>query len=322
MHMKTEHRSRLTDAQLRLLADKNGRTIGPLFESCPLCGIERYDGNIEEHIVGHLRLLAIRSLPACEDEGPVDPDSTSESSSLQQSRSTVRDALEDHAQENDNHPWALQSAYNSVFGSPSYSSTQGLPRRDSLDGKGISDILTVLEDPAHRPRENPIVVKMDPVCAICKAPADIACLCEAEDLEKHLRQAEENFKNRLVPEPREWVRNHAQAHISREFKAAQGEAAKAGFVSTKLAKVEKTDDIGEPEDDHIKAKIDVNEVWSETYQTYPQTLEYFYSLIEFELPGDDEPAVREPPPIHPKGHQKPQHAQSPASGHGNRGDGV
>lgn len=57
-HMKTFHRSRLTDAQLRLLADKSSRPIGKIFESCPLCG----EGNcfsMEEHIIGHLRNLAI-----------------------------------------------------------------------------------------------------------------------------------------------------------------------------------------------------------------------------------------------------------------------
>lgn len=34
------------------------------------------------------------------------------------------------------------------------------------------------------------VVKMDPDCAICHAPATVACDCEAKGLETAIRQAE------------------------------------------------------------------------------------------------------------------------------------
>ncbi|KAJ5429209.1 hypothetical protein N7491_006225 [Penicillium cf. griseofulvum] len=68
-HIRDAHGAKFSEAQVRVLAEKNARPIKPLFESCPLCGItEATNGNIEEHIVGHLRFLALKSLPPYEDE--------------------------------------------------------------------------------------------------------------------------------------------------------------------------------------------------------------------------------------------------------------
>ena len=40
----------------------------------------------------------------------------------------------------------------------------------------------------HKPRKS--VIRMDPDCAICHAPATLACDCEAKGLEVAVRQAE------------------------------------------------------------------------------------------------------------------------------------
>lgn len=42
--------------------------------------------------------------------------------------------------------------------------------------------------PYQKPRKS--VIRMDPDCAICRAPATMACDCEAKGLETAVRQAE------------------------------------------------------------------------------------------------------------------------------------
>ncbi|KAI0183576.1 hypothetical protein EV127DRAFT_414010 [Xylaria flabelliformis] len=96
-HMKTEHAIKLTDAQLKVLAERNGRMIGPMFRSCPLCGIEEVDGSMEQHLVGHLRLFALKSLPSYEEEMEEmdEPDSEQNSFASPQTRSTIRNARDE-----------------------------------------------------------------------------------------------------------------------------------------------------------------------------------------------------------------------------------
>ncbi|KAF7553488.1 hypothetical protein G7Z17_g3626 [Cylindrodendrum hubeiense] len=68
-HMRQAHTASFTEPQLRVLAERNGRPIGPMFDFCPICGTDEVTTSLKEHIVGHLRLLALKSLPAYEDEG-------------------------------------------------------------------------------------------------------------------------------------------------------------------------------------------------------------------------------------------------------------
>ncbi|PYI33801.1 hypothetical protein BP00DRAFT_444180 [Aspergillus indologenus CBS 114.80] len=70
-HMRQAHQGAFSDVQLRVLADRNARAVEPLFGSCPLCSSSdtSQGGTIIEHIVGHLRFLALKSLPPYEDEG-------------------------------------------------------------------------------------------------------------------------------------------------------------------------------------------------------------------------------------------------------------
>ncbi|KAF8866264.1 hypothetical protein BDZ45DRAFT_336280 [Acephala macrosclerotiorum] len=91
----TDHMSKMhgpfTKAQLRVLAERNARTIGPLFKSCPFCGSSDVKGCLEDHIVGHLRHLALKSFPPYSDEGSEDSGSEKGSLGLSQppSRSTI-----------------------------------------------------------------------------------------------------------------------------------------------------------------------------------------------------------------------------------------
>ncbi|KAK4208245.1 hypothetical protein QBC37DRAFT_405481 [Rhypophila decipiens] len=79
-HMDLSHKGKFTTSQLAVLGQRNARLIGPLFESCPLCGMvpDLDTGPMEDHVVGHLRKIAIHSLPkfhldANEVDEPVDP---------------------------------------------------------------------------------------------------------------------------------------------------------------------------------------------------------------------------------------------------------
>ncbi|KAI0180727.1 hypothetical protein GGR52DRAFT_2839 [Hypoxylon sp. FL1284] len=92
-HMRSAHGGKFSEAQLRVLADRNGRVMGPLFKSCPLCAEGDVNGAMDDHIVGHLRFLALKSLPTYEDEGADDMGSEKGSSlaSRPRSRSTIRD---------------------------------------------------------------------------------------------------------------------------------------------------------------------------------------------------------------------------------------
>lgn len=103
-HIRDMHSSALNDAQIRALANKNSRKKQPLFPSCPLCGDDEKDvrGRMEDHITGHLRSLALKSLPSYEENVPDDYISKENSAQISnpQSRSTIRDgSFSDHESE-------------------------------------------------------------------------------------------------------------------------------------------------------------------------------------------------------------------------------
>ncbi|RYP30524.1 hypothetical protein DL767_006201 [Monosporascus sp. MG133] len=98
-HMREAHNTKLSDTQLRVLANRNTRKMVKLFPSCPLCGKDEaeVDGRLEDHIAGHLRSLALRSLPSYEDEISDDAGCgrVSVAASRPQSRSTVKNLEDD-----------------------------------------------------------------------------------------------------------------------------------------------------------------------------------------------------------------------------------
>ncbi|KAL6819917.1 hypothetical protein V8C40DRAFT_251957 [Trichoderma camerunense] len=93
-HMRDVHDTKLNDSKLRALANRNARSLPKLFVSCPLCGKDEseIDTRLTDHITGHLRSLAIMSLPVHYDEdnpGDVGSDGNSSSNSQPRSRSTI-----------------------------------------------------------------------------------------------------------------------------------------------------------------------------------------------------------------------------------------
>ncbi|KAF4960854.1 hypothetical protein FGADI_687 [Fusarium gaditjirri] len=98
-HMREVHSSKLSDKQLRVMANKSSRKIPQLFPSCPLCGKEEsnINGRVEDHLAGHLRYLALKSLPSYHENIPDDNEDANDSIDVSRpkSRSTVRDLRED-----------------------------------------------------------------------------------------------------------------------------------------------------------------------------------------------------------------------------------
>ncbi|KAH0531317.1 hypothetical protein TsFJ059_000165 [Trichoderma semiorbis] len=93
-HVRDVHDTKLNDSKLRALANRNARSLPKLFMSCPLCGKNESEigTRLTDHITGHLRSLAIMSLPVHYDEdipGDVGSDGNSSSNSQPRSRSTI-----------------------------------------------------------------------------------------------------------------------------------------------------------------------------------------------------------------------------------------
>ncbi|XEU94958.1 hypothetical protein FSHL1_000242 [Fusarium sambucinum] len=99
VHMREVHSSKLSDKQLRAMANKNSRKMKQLFPSCPLCGKEESEinGRLEDHLAGHLRSLALKSLPSYHENVPEDNEDGNNSIDVSRpnSRSTVKDLRED-----------------------------------------------------------------------------------------------------------------------------------------------------------------------------------------------------------------------------------
>jgi hypothetical protein len=45
----------------------------------------------------------------------------------------------------------------------------------------------------------------------------------------------------------------------------------------------------------MELKRGIDDDWKASVQRYPEVLEYFYGLVDLNLPSDDEPGVRDPP---------------------------
>jgi hypothetical protein len=142
---------------------------------------------------------------------------------------------------------------------------------------------------------------MDPDCAICRAPATMACECEAKGLELFIKQAEERMMKSIYSDIRKWVRAHAQDYILEYFRLL-AERRKAAHT-THMEHIHNHASYyynAPPHPDQIAdaqtaLKRGIDEDWRISVERYPEVLEYFYGLVELTLPADDEPAVKEPP---------------------------
>lgn len=166
------------------------------------------------------------------------------------------------------------------------------------------------------------VIRMDPDCAICHAPASMACECEAKGLEVAVRQAEARMMQSIYNDIRSvvppfppptnrhpdadsfhssWVRAHAQDYILEYFRllTERRKTAHAAHLDRITAHAYHYYH-SQPHPNEINAaqaqlKRGIDEDWQASVQRYPEVLEYFYSLVELTLPDDNEPAVKDPP---------------------------
>ncbi|KAF9881852.1 hypothetical protein CkaCkLH20_00998 [Colletotrichum karsti] len=142
---------------------------------------------------------------------------------------------------------------------------------------------------------------MDPDCAICHAPATLACDCEAKGLEVAIKQAEHRMMQSIYNDIRTWVRAHAQDYILEYFRLLT-ERRKAAHTAN-LDRITAhayhyyhapphPNEIAQAQ---ASLKRGIDEDWQSSVQRYPEVLEYFFSLVELTLPPDNDAAVKDPP---------------------------
>ncbi|KAI0022741.1 hypothetical protein F4780DRAFT_165591 [Xylariomycetidae sp. FL0641] len=155
--------------------------------------------------------------------------------------------------------------------------------------------------PSRERRRKPSLIRMDPDCAICHAPATLACDCEAKGLEVAVQQAENRMMQTIYNDIRGWVRGHAQDYILEYFRLLTDRR--------KVAHSQHLEHLSAhayhyyhapPHPNEIAAaqaalKRGIDEDWQTSVQRYPEVLEYFFSQVEMSLPDNEDPAVKDPP---------------------------
>jgi hypothetical protein len=91
-HMSREHKGTFTDRQLPYLTRSNAWADDPLYEQCPLCKAPEIKGSVIEHVINHLRYLALRSLPNMDERQSLSTIDDSLFSGPGQTRTTIREA--------------------------------------------------------------------------------------------------------------------------------------------------------------------------------------------------------------------------------------
>ncbi|OHE93959.1 hypothetical protein CORC01_10746 [Colletotrichum orchidophilum] len=150
------------------------------------------------------------------------------------------------------------------------------------------------------PRTRKTTTRMDPDCAICHAPASAVCDCEAKGLDVAIKQAEQRMMQSIYNDIR-WVRAHAQDYILEYFRllTERRKAAHAANIerinATAYHYYHAPPHPSELAQAQATLKHGIDEDWQSSVQRYPEVLEYFFSLVELNVPPDDDPFVKDPP---------------------------
>ncbi|KAK1975650.1 hypothetical protein LZ30DRAFT_764133 [Colletotrichum cereale] len=342
-----------SEAQLGVLADRNARAAGTLFQTCPLCGIEEVS-NMEDHIVGHMRNLAIKSLPSYEEDygAPDDSESqqNSDPSATASSRSTLRSGFgsegvsisgEWYGDEQD----AMRNNTETTGNATETYSIRYAPREDTKDPED-DPILKAFRSAQDQVQKRWRNIGIDPDCAICHAQARYACDCEARALDISIRKAEMKKSDSLYNDVRLWVQSRSRDFVVRSFvQACSAEGTESPGEESRVQPKQESEahtpdpykrrhlsnhiepprsddpssawherlkrrlggDPGEsqkqvssprplvpPTGDAIAQQVDVGRLWQKALQTFPEVLEYHFSLVDLTVPPDDDPIVRDP----------------------------
>ncbi|KAI0379222.1 hypothetical protein F5Y04DRAFT_260009 [Hypomontagnella monticulosa] len=164
--------------------------------------------------------------------------------------------------------------------------TQSISPTNEAHGD-INELGSSRDTPQKRPGES----GLDPDCALCHAPASVACVCEAKAFEIALHQVEDKIISSMYNRIRVWVRHQAQELVLRNFSESvqdYGETAASGSSSQEST--------GGAERNHTSpTKEEFNSIWTSAVIRFPEVLEYYFSLVELTLPADDDPQVKDPP---------------------------
>jgi len=140
---------------------------------------------------------------------------------------------------------------------------------------------------------------LDPNCAICNAPPQAQCPCEAERLEIAVRQAEHRMLDAMMADVRDWVIQHARSYVLQSFTRISG--IRKAQHSNYLASLHQASyySLGgaHPAQLHaaeVELKRGIDEDWRRSVQSYPEVLDYFYGLVDINLPSDSSLNVTEP----------------------------
>ncbi|CEJ85000.1 hypothetical protein VHEMI03641 [[Torrubiella] hemipterigena] len=145
------------------------------------------------------------------------------------------------------------------------------------------------------------ISKKDPACAICHEPPESRCECEANALQDAINQAEDAFMADAYRQIRQWVSDNAKEYILDHFRslsAARNDAHTANMERIKAKAFyyrhgpPTQQEIAEAEFMHQRG---VDEDWKASVERYPEVLGYYYSLVNFRLPSNDDPVVVNPP---------------------------
>ncbi|KAH8648666.1 hypothetical protein BX600DRAFT_555110 [Xylariales sp. PMI_506] len=141
-------------------------------------------------------------------------------------------------------------------------------------------------------------VPMDPNCAICRAPASLRCDCENKALAIAVKQAESRMMTSIYGDIRSWVSARAQDYILEHFRHLTERRQVAHHEYLMIQRTRSQDNYYYLQDlaaAQADFKRGIDEDWQASVQRYPEVLEYFYSLVEVTIPGDDDPMVNNPP---------------------------
>ena len=325
-HMKSAHPGKLTAAQLAVLADRSARMTVDLFKVCPLCGIEEArDCSMQDHVVGHLRALALQSLPSYEVYGEDEDMNSSDQGSLDNSRPRCRTTIMedpdgdrlisyDDPQENFS-PWVdfPDKDGNIPYEDPSstWSFITDRNRLPSSDDWSNDPVLKSFVERARQPatrsaaRKAPkSVIRMDPDCAICHAPAAAACECESRALEDCVRNAEKKIMSPIYNDVRDWAKQHSQDRVLEHFRRLvirepRNTALDTPGLEDREVVVRPNPQGGELQESMRAAsnlsKADVSRLWGEAYNSYAELLDHYFGMVELVLPDDSENSVKDPP---------------------------
>ncbi|QUC16865.1 uncharacterized protein UV8b_01106 [Ustilaginoidea virens] len=116
-----------------------------------------------------------------------------------------------------------------------------------------------------------------------------------------IRQAEEHMMRSVYNDIRAWVRGHAQDYVLEYFRLLTERRKNAHSTHLDQITAHAFYHYNAPPhpnqiaDAQATLKRGIDEDWQASVQRYPEVLEYFFSLVELTLPGDSEPAVKDPP---------------------------